>query len=463
MRFVSRPPVCSLLLSASLTTGPPLLAQPAPEAPGERPASDFDELLEPEPEPPGEPAPGPPPTPPTATAPSPESPPPTPTQDAGSAEDFQAIEAAMARDQAAAEAQPSAARSSSGAVQSLNPDLSVIADFALAAFSEDENHQTGGHDPTENGFNLQQVELSLSAPVDPYLRFDSHLVFSLFGVEVEEAYATTLDLFPGLQARFGQMLTRFGRLNPTHPHTWEFVDQPFAVGRVFGSEGNRGVGVELSYLTPLPWYVELVGSVTPADGEATARSFYGAQGPGVEAPRDLLYVTAIKQFFPLADDWSLSLGTSGAFGPNASGRENRSEVYGADLYLKYRPISRQSVSMLALQAEWLYRRRQIPEDVLQDFSGYAQVVYHFAQRFSVAGRYESGTPARNQDGAVAPDPLDPEWTQLRTRWSLSLTHYPTEFSRFRLQGSRDAGFEHPVWAGFLAAEVVVGAHGAHTF
>ena len=57
-----------------------------------------------------------------------------------------------------------------------------------------------------------------------------------------------------LQARAGQFLTRFGRLNPTHPHTWDLVDQPFALGRVFGSEGNRGAGVELSWLTPLSWY-----------------------------------------------------------------------------------------------------------------------------------------------------------------------------------------------------------------
>ena len=363
------------------------------------------------------------------------------------------------------EASPAAAEGApaGSARQSMNPDLSVVLDVALAAFSEDENHQTGAHDPTENGFNLQQLELSIAAPVDPYLRFDANIVFGLFGVEIEEAYATTLDLGGGFQSRFGQMLTRFGRLNPTHPHAWDFVDQPFALGRVFGGEGNRGLGVELSYLTPLPWYLELSTSATSAAGEASARSFYGPDDLGVESPLDLLYVTTVKQFFPLTQDWSLLFGVSGALGPNSTGRSNRSDVYGADLYLKYRPISRHSSTWLALQSEWLYRRRQIPSDVIQDVGGYLQLVYRFAQRFSVAGRYEWGSPAYGRDGDVAVDYLDPEWDRARTRVSANVTHYPTEFSRFRLQGSRDSGLGEPVWAAFLAAEVAVGAHGAHPF
>jgi len=43
--------------------------------------------------------------------------------------------------------------------------------------------------------------MSLGATVDPYLRLDSNLVFSPDGVEVEEAYATTLDLPAQLQLR----------------------------------------------------------------------------------------------------------------------------------------------------------------------------------------------------------------------------------------------------------------------
>jgi hypothetical protein len=345
----------------------------------------------------------------------------------------------------------------------MNPDLSLIGDFALAAFSPNQPHQTGDHDPSEPGFQLQQLELSFGSAVDPYFRFDGNIVFSLEGVEIEEAYATTLDLPARLQARFGMMLTRFGRLNPTHPHVWDFADQPFVLGRFFGGEGNRGLGLELSWLTPLPWYVELVASATNADGEGTARSFYGEQNPGVGDPRDVLYVAALKQFFAPSANWSLFWGLSGAFGPNASRDGARSEIYGTDLYVKYRPISEAAPPVVTLQTEWLYRRRELLPRSLHDYGGYAQLSYRFVPRWSVAGRYEYGSLTRDSDGTPAPDPLDPEWTRNRRRGALAVTFYPTEFSRFRLQGGRDTGLGPGVWSAFLTAEVATGAHAAHAF
>jgi hypothetical protein len=393
---------------------------------------------------------------------------PAPPAEPAPESDEEAIRRALEEDaEASAEtaAAPAPPASTSSGVQSFNPDLSFIADFALAYFSEDENLQTGGHDPIENGFNLQQLELSVGAAVDPYFRFDANIVFGQFGVEIEEAYATTLALPERLQLRAGQFFTRFGRMNAAHPHAWDFVDQAFALGRVFGGEGNRGLGTELSWLSPLPWYVELVGSVTDAGGDGTARSFYGAEDLGVESPFDLQYTLALKQFFPLGDDWSLAWGLSGASGPNPTGRDNRSEVYGTDLYLKWRPISFQSDQFVALHAEWLYRRRQVPDAVLQDVTGFASVVFRFAQRWAVAGRYEYGSAAVDSGFDAASDYLDPEWDAGRTRTTLSATFWPTEFSRIRLQGSADMpGWEDdPIWATFLALEVVTGAHGAHKF
>jgi hypothetical protein len=347
----------------------------------------------------------------------------------------------------------------------LMPDIAVILDVALAWFDEDDNLQTGGHDPVETGFNLQQLELSIGKSVDPYFRFDSNIVFGLFGVEVEEAYATTLSLPASLQLRAGQFLTKFGRINATHPHSWDFVDQPFSIGRVFGGEGNRGLGVELSWLTPLPWYVEIVGSTTRAAGEGTARSFYGADDLGVRDPLDLQNTLAIEQFFDLSHDWSLLFGVSAANGPNPTGADNRTDVWGADLYLKYRPITRASPTVVSLQTEWMLRRRQVPADVLTDVSGYAQVFWKFAERWGTAARWDYGTPARGRDGDVADDPLDPDWTRDRHRASANVTFWPTEFSRLRLQGSSDVPRwrPSPIWAAFLALEVLVGAHGAHQF
>lgn len=387
---------------------------------------------------------------------------PAPSAPAMSPEELAAIEAALAADAPPA---PPPAPTGALSLQSLNPDISFIADVAFAYFTADAPRMSGGHDPQANGFTLQQLELSVGKSVDPYFRFDSNIVFSLFGVEIEEVYATTLALPGGLQVRAGQMLTRFGRLNNTHPHAWEFVDQPFAIGRVFGGEGNRGLGVEASWLAPLPWYVEVVGSATGAAGEATARSFYGADDLGFETPADLQATAAVKQFFPLGNDLSLFWGLSYAGGPNPTGIGNRSEVYGTDLYVKFRPISAGGDHSVALQTEWLYRRRQVPGDVWADVSGYAQLAARFSPRWGAAARYELGTPAVGLDGAVVDDTLDPEWTANRHRVSLAGTFWPTEFSRIRLQGQTDVAEweDHPEYAALLAFEFNVGAHGAHAF
>jgi hypothetical protein len=107
----------------------------------------------------------------------------------------------------------------------------------------------------------------------------------------------------------------------------------------------------------------------------------------------------------------------------------------------------------------------VPDDVLSDVDGYTQVLWRFAQRWAAAGRYEFGTPARNRNGAIVADPLDPEWTANRQRVSANVTFWPTEFSRLRLQGATDLASwrDHPDYSLFLALEVVMGAHGSHAF
>lgn len=370
------------------------------------------------------------------------------------------------------------AATGSGVLASLTPDIALIADLAFAWFSTDENLQGGEHEPHENGFALTSLELAIGKAVDPYFRFDAHLVFGDHGAEIEEAFATSLALPHGLQVRAGQFLTRFGRQNPTHPHAWDFADQPFALSRIFGGEGNRGPGVELSWLTPLPWYVEVVASITDARGEESARSFIGGADRGVEAPLDFQNTLALEQFHELSPDLSLLWGLSYATGPSGLLGGHRTHVAGIDAYLKYRPITEQSDTVVALTTEWMVRRREhhvfppLPSGsttlVLADLSGYAQVFWRFARRWGVAGRYDYGSAPIDGDGewiGEYVDPLDPDWWKGRHRASLALTFWPSEFSRLRAQASVD----HPRWlpepilAGFLTLEVAIGAHGAHAF
>jgi hypothetical protein len=391
----------------------------------------------------------------TATA---QAPPPSPAPQL-SPQDLADIQRALGADKAAAPPQPPPSipvpAPVARAVSSLNPNISFIGDFALAAFSSDPK-QTGGHDPQQNGFNLQALEMAVGADVDPYFKFNANIVIGSEGVELEEAYATTSALPGNLQVRAGQFLTRFGRINATHPHQWDFVDQPLVIGKMLGGDGNRGLGAEISWLTPLPWYTEVIVSETMPKGECCARSFWGDADRSVKSPKDLETTIALKQFHALSDNWSLSLGLSGAVGPNPTGRE--SYLLGADVYLKYRPITQASATIVSLQAEAITRRRETPKGTLADTGVYAQILWRFAQRWATAARYDfvSGT---------AGDTLDPDWTSARHRAAANVTFFPTEFSRLRLQGSADVPTweKKPIYAAVLALEVAVGAHGAHPF
>ena len=92
----------------------------------------------------------------------------------------------------------------------------------------------GEHDPRRRGYTFQQSELYIAGAVDPYFRADSYVIASEEGVELEEAYFTTTSLPKSLELKGGYFLTEFGLNNPTHPHSWAFIDQPVINTRLFG-------------------------------------------------------------------------------------------------------------------------------------------------------------------------------------------------------------------------------------
>ncbi len=111
----------------------------------------------------------------------------------------------------------------------------------------------------------------------------------------------------------------------------------------------------------------------------------------------------------------------------------------------------------------MLRRRNLDERRLTDAGGYGEVVVRFVRRYALGARYEIGTPSYDEHGHVAEDPLDPEWTSARTRVSAQATFLPSEFSRLRLQGSRDLGFRSPSGPRSSPPSSAIGAHGAHRF
>ena len=104
---------------------------------------------------------------------------------------------------ASAWAQPGSSPSRLSGLSAFNPEISLNGLFAAGYFSESDNLNFGGHDPSETGFIIQNLELAIGAGVDPFFRADAFIIYLIEDgesvVEVEEAFFTTLgDLLPWL-------------------------------------------------------------------------------------------------------------------------------------------------------------------------------------------------------------------------------------------------------------------------
>lgn len=344
--------------------------------------------------------------------------------------------------------------------------------------------ETGGHDPIQRGFTVQNAEIAFDGAIDPYFRGFANIVYQLdkegeTTIELEETYLTTFSLPLNLQVKAGTFFTEFGRLNPTHPHTWNFADQPLVNGRFFGADGLRNPGARISWLAPTDNYTELFFTVQNSQGE-TAESFrnndglFGraAVGTRVRNMKDLLYVPRITTTFELTDTQTLLLGTSAAYGPNSTGTDKDTLIYGIDAFWKWKsPYASYGFPFITWQTEVMGRRFEAGEDadanlsseVMHNWGAYSEVAWGFKKRWvaGLRGDYVDGLK-----GATDPSGVE------RLRISPNLTFYPSEFSKLRLQynydnflGNNDdiLGIDDTEQSVFLQFEFLMGSHGAHKF
>ncbi len=366
----------------------------------------------------------------------------------------------------------------------MNIGFVTLADLGWSSEPDVGSLQLGDHDPAVRGFTMPNTEVTLDGAVDPYFRGFSSIVLKLdsqgeTGIELEEAYVLTTSLPWNLQIKGGQYFAEFGRQNNQHPHSWAFVDQPLVLNRMFGPDGLRSQGARLSWLAPTSWYTEAMVSVSNSAG-GTAFSFRSDESSeihggvptdrGVNGLKDLLFVPSIATSFDLTETQTLVLGASAAFGPNNSGPNAKTTIFGGDLYYRWKPAAaQQGFPFVSYQTEVLFRRYEaeerasldelfvtLPDVTLRDQGAYSQLLWGIKPRW-VAGL--RGEFAHGDDVAFdAPLRAD------RFRVSPNMTWYPTEFSKLRLQYNYDhrkgIGRDHSVWLQF---EFLLGAHASHKF
>ena len=143
-----------------------------------------------------------------------------------------------------------------------NPDIAVIGNFLGAA----------GHNESPDAppaLDLDEVEATFQAVVDPYARADFFLAFSPEGAEIEEGFITFPTLPAGLLMKVGKMRGSFGRVNQMHTHVMPWTDRPLLTTNLLGGdEGISNAGVSLSRLLHNPVaFLEATGEVYRGDDE----------------------------------------------------------------------------------------------------------------------------------------------------------------------------------------------------
>jgi hypothetical protein len=328
-----------------------------------------------------------------------------------------------------------------------NPDIGMIGNFISAT-----GRSRGGSKAIAPlpGATLQESEASFQAIVDPYARADFFLAIGEDGIEVEEGYVTFTTLPGAFLLKAGKMRATFGRLNAFHNHTLPWIDRPLAMYNLLGGSpldpdaGIKDAGVSVSRLIP-------AGTLFM---EATGEVYRGDSGTLFTSSRrsDVSAVGHLRASADLTDQTNLELGGSYARGHNEGGSSSITQLYGADVTLRWRPLSRAIYRSLAARTEVFWSRREQEPSLQSAFGGYASLEYQFRRRWFAGGRYDwsdRATHAAIHDRGT----------------SAVLTFWPSEFSQVRGQYRRtrygdDGRVAHEV---LFQTLFTIGAHGAHPF
>ncbi|HEX9821678.1 MAG TPA: hypothetical protein VGD07_18920 [Methylomirabilota bacterium] len=345
-------------------------------------------------------------------------------------------------------------------------DFGVVGDFVGNITQRNvEKAQAGTFAGRENRFFPREVELMFFGQIDPYARGEVRIEAAEefedgereLHLGLAEAHLTLLTLPFGTQARLGFMRNRFGLLNERHREALPQIDQPNVLTRFIGEEGLRESGAELTWVAPLPFYLEaLVGVFNGDNEEAFGRA-------SLKAP---LVTGRLRTFFELGDTGALQLGLSGATGETEERR--RSTLAGVDAKYKLTPEGwRHALLTVAGEALYLDRRLDVFDDegvgerrTRERFGWYAYAEVQPWRRWLAGVRYDS-----------TQFPVDPG-----REWAVQpyVAFLPSEFLRFRLAykhtdrshrvtGPDDRGSARVFDEILFQATFFLGAHPAHAF
>ncbi|HET9462520.1 MAG TPA: TonB-dependent receptor [Thiobacillus sp.] len=394
---------------------------------------------------------------------------------------IQALEARLQQTEtqtadAAVAAEPAPVRSS------FNPDASLILQGKYAHLEDRADRGITGFLPSgaegpSRGFSVDESELVLSASIDPYFRGYLNAVLADGEVGVEEAWFQTTSLGQGLSIKGGRFRSGIGYQNEQHPHAWDFATNSLVYDALFG-EGYAQDGLQVKWLAPTDTFLEFGaeagrGGAFPSTERDSngfpSLSLFGHVGDDVGTSHSwragLAYLHARPQGRAFEGRDLGDLDVAGAF-------SGKSRTWLADFVWKWAPNGNATQRNFKFAAEYFQRRESgalngdISGPYSADQSGlYAQGVDQFMPHWRVGYRYDQlfrGDVVF--DGADAGATLASLADYDPRRHSLMLDYSPSEFSRLRLQYSRDEAQQDVDENQFYVQYIhSLGSHGAHKF
>lgn len=368
-----------------------------------------------------------------------------------------------------------------------NPEISLIMQGRYATLKSQSESPTTGFmssgkiEAPTRGFSVDDSELVISANIDPYFRGYFNAVLKDDAVGVEEAWVQTLALGNGLTLKGGRFRSGIGYQNAQHPHAWDFATNSLMGDTLFG-EGYGNDGLQLKWVAPTELFTEL--------GAEIGR---GANFPGSD--RNQNGIGSYALFGHLGGDVGVSHSWRGGVSYLSTRAQSRSgsltdfngsvvntrfsgdtKTWLADVVWKWAPQGNATQTNLKLSAE-LFRREESGNMNCDDglcgsgslgayrtiqTGAYAQGVYQFMPRWRTGYRYDLLDPGSLNYGANNSNLARSDYRP--TRHSLMVDYSPSEFSRLRLQYTKDQSRVEQNDNQWVVQYIhSLGAHGAHAF
>ena len=320
-----------------------------------------------------------------------------------------------------------------GLSRSFNPTISLNG-LALGTYNSEGNDNSSQTNKT--GLSIEEMALQLAGNVDTWFRVKT--TFSMEGTSqfsLEELVGSGL-ITNNLSLQVGKFFVPIGKHNQLHAHDHPFVAIPVSNEMVLGEDGLKEIGFGASYLLPVPFFSEINLQILEGENDTL---FASTLNDG------FAYLTKSANSFDLSDETTMDVNLAYAFGDNSlSGPYRTTEVLGADIRFKHKPLGREGYRTTIWQSEFLTSTR---EQIKTGFYTYLQ--QQFTKYWWAQGRYSHSYQQSDRSD--------------QNQYSFALSYFPSEFLETKLEYTHLNQYAVDENQLFLRLNFTLGAHKGHNY